>query len=221
MADPMLDVSCPETQSQTWVPKELLAGLPISTGSAGGVVSDTDLGPLRNAISTRLAVTGSKDDIWYLRQVLGVVDDAIAERSVVVLRPASSDRRDGPVRPGAAENLTSAAIKARFHDAWIDFDSVVSDGTSTRLQGYIERDRRRYRYELTVEPSPGFQLDDQAQTGGTTLGDVHFDGNAIVFVGHIPGRLTVLAPDDTAGIRVEAHPYELRRWFRWRDVPTP
>jgi hypothetical protein len=216
----MLHVACPESQSQTWVPEALLVGLPADV-SAGDVISDDDLDLLHHAVATRLAAGGSEDDIWFLRQVLAVVDDAIEEKSVVLVRLESSDHGDGPIRPGEAATLNSNAIKERLHDAWIDFESLVSDGESTKMHGYVQRYRRRFDYNLTVEPSGGFQLDDQAQIGGTSLGDVHYDGNAIVFVGHMPSTLTVLAAEDVARVRVESHPFALRRWFRWRDLPTP
>jgi hypothetical protein len=89
------------------------------------------------------------------------------------------------------------------------------------MHGYVQRSGRRFRYDLTVEPSDGFQLDDQAQIGGTSLGDVHYDGHAIIFVGHMTSTLTVLAAQDVARVRVESHPFAMRRWFRWRDLPTP
>ncbi len=219
--EPTFHVCCAEAQRQTWLPSALLTGLPGVDGPGDYWFVDEELDRLGLAVSMRLARSDDEADSWFLRQVSAVIDDGRTERAAVGICAARRNDLFGPIRPGAAVDLNSAAIATGLHDAWISFDTLRNDGTLTRFAGHLDVRRERFRYDATVAVSDGFELEDGAGIGGTTISSARFVDGAILLVGNFPSYLCVLAGEDRVRVRVEARPFAVRRRFRWHDVQPP
>jgi hypothetical protein len=216
MAPNDVRVFCPETQRQTWLPAHLLAGL-AGVGEQTTWLADRQVEELRAGVVGRLA-NSEDDEAWHLRQVVAVLDDGLSERAAIGVDPDGDFGVHRSVRPGATAEVDAVGMADGLHDAWIDFDSLGLKATGFHFSGYFEEYRERFRYDAVLPAATHFDLIDEARIGGTTIGDVSFDGRALIIEGNFPSRLAIQTNSDTTRVRVNVMPFAHRRWFKWRDI---
>ena len=125
-----------------------------------------------------------------------------------------------PLGPGESRVVQPDELAAAFHDAYVDYDTMRQEPGGTAFEGFIDVGRFRYPYRALIEGTTGFELEDEQQIAGNSIGDVLLAQGSVVFEGNIPGRFRVLGPVGPTHVQVEPQPSHTRGRFqmRWRPI---
>ena len=115
-------------------------------------------------------------------------------------------------------------LSVTLHDAVIDLDTLVLDGSTLRAGGYLEDGyglrSARFRFSIEFSDVVGWELEDHAQVGEFMITEfIEFDGGIFV-ESPLPMNLRIFTATKSARVVVAENPYEVRRFFRWRPFPV-
>lgn len=131
--------------------------------------------------------------------------------------------RSGPIDVSETRSVNLIDLGDVIHDARLDMDTARVSQGSFQMSGVIElmigRQVGRYPLTLTIPDAHAWHMTDEAGIGLLEVEDTRTDEGGLTIEGGFPATLRVESPSATATVSVGESPLQIRRWWRWHDVP--